>query len=79
MGSSTGLGPSDLDTSQPGVRQIQAWIRNRVNLAVQLQDGTALTGTPRWIDGDFIALQPEFSEELVLISRSAIALLRALV
>ena len=79
MGSSTGWRPSDLDTSQPGVRQIQTWIRGRANLAVQLRDGSALNGTPRWIDSDFIALQQQPGEELVLISRSAIALIRALV
>ena len=79
MGSSSGRRPTDLDTSQPGVRQIQAWIRSRANLVVQLQDGTALTGTPRWIDVDFIALQQDLGDELVLISRAAIALIRALV
>jgi len=78
MGSSTGRRPIDLDTSQPGVRQIQAWIRSHANLVVQLQDGTALTGTPRWIDVEFLALQQELGEELVLISRPAIALIRAL-
>ena len=79
MGSSSGRRPTDLDTSQPGVRQIQAWIRSRANLVVQLQDGAALTGTPRWIDTEFIALQQDLGDELVLISRSAIALIRALV
>jgi host factor-I protein len=78
MGSSTGRRPNDLDTSQPGVRQIQAWIRTRANLVVQLQDGTALTGTPRWLDLEFLALQQELGEELVLIARPAIALIRAL-
>ena len=43
------------------------------------QDGAALTGTSRWIDTEFIALQQDLGEELVLISRSAIALIRALV
>ena len=79
MGSSSGRRPTDLDTSQPGVRQIQARICSRANLVVQLQDGTALTGTPRWIDVDFIALQQDLGDELVLISRPAIALIRALV
>ena len=74
-----GRGHADLDTSQPGVRQVQAWIRNRANLVVQLQDSTTITGIPRWIDLDFIALQQEIGDELVLISRSAIALMRALV
>ena len=78
MGSSSGRGLSDLDTSQPGVRQIQAWIRSHANLAIQLHDGSALNGNPRWIDAEFIALQQEAGADLVLISRSAIALIRAL-
>jgi hypothetical protein len=79
MGSSSGRRPTDLDTSQPGVRQIQAWIRNRANLVVQLQDGTAVTGIARWVDISFLAIQPDLGEELVLINRDAIGLIRALV
>jgi hypothetical protein len=79
MGSSTGPRPGELDTSQPGVRQIQAWIRNRTNLVIQLRDGSSASGIPRWIDGSFVALQQEFGSELVLVSREAITLIRALV
>lgn len=79
MGSSTGPRPGELDTSQPGVRQIQTWIRNRTNLVVQLRDGSSASGTPRWVDASFLALQQELGTELVLVSREAIALIRALV
>ena len=78
MGSSSGRRPTDLDTSQPGVRQIQSWIRNRANVVVQLLDGTAITGTPRWIDVNFLAIQQEFGDEVVLINRDAVGLIRAI-
>ncbi|MFM8260566.1 MAG: Hfq-related RNA-binding protein [Vulcanococcus sp.] len=79
MGSSTGPRPGELDTSQPGVRQIQAWIRSRTNLVIQLHDGSSTSGIPRWIDASFLALQQDLGAELVLVSREAIALIRALV
>ena len=78
MGSSSGRRPTDLDTSQPGVRQIQAWIRSRALLSVQLLDGTRLEGVVRWVDCDYLALQPEQDGEPVLLNRQAVALLRAL-
>ena len=68
----------ELDTSQPGIRQIQAWIRSRALLSVQLLDGTRLEGVVRWVDCDYLALQPEQDSEPVLLNRKAIALLRAL-
>jgi hypothetical protein len=68
----------ELDTSQPGIRQIQAWIRSRALLSVQLLDGTRLEGVVRWVDCDYLALQPEQDREPVLLNRQAIALLRAL-
>ena len=68
----------ELDTSQPGIRQIQAWIRSRALLSIQLLDGTKLEGVVRWVDCDYLALQPEQDSEPVLLNRQAIALLRAL-
>jgi host factor-I protein len=79
MGSSTGPHPGELDTSQPGVRQIQAWIRSRTNLVIQLRDGSSTSGIPRWIDASFVALQQEHGVDVVLVNRDAIALIRALV
>ena len=79
MGSGMDNRAAQFDTSQPGIRQLQSWIRSRSNLAVQLLDGTNLTGIPRWVDADFVALEPAHGGELVLVNRQAIALLRALV
>jgi host factor-I protein len=69
----------EFDPSLPGIRQLQGWIRSRTNLAVQLLEGSSVTGVPRWVDVDFLALQPEGSSELVLVGRGAIALIRPLV
>jgi host factor-I protein len=79
MGSSSGRRPADLDTSQPGVRQIQSWIRTRANLVVQLQDGSTVSGIPRWIDSTFLALQQDLGEDVLLVNREAIGLIRVLV
>ena len=68
----------ELDTSQPGIRQIQGWIRARTLLSIQLLDGTRLEGVVRWVDCDYLALQPEQDGDPVLLNRQAVALLRAL-
>ena len=79
MGSSMEGRASAFDTSQPGIRQIQNWIRQRSSLAVQLIDGSAVNGIPRWVDPDYLALEPATGGDLVLINRAAIALIRSLV
>ncbi len=78
MGSSMENRAPQFDTSQPGIRQLQSWIRQRTPLALQLVEGTALNGIPRWVDADYIGLEPETGGELILVSRGAIALLRPL-
>ena len=78
MGSSMESRASQFDTSQPGIRQLQSWVRAHTSLSVQLLDGSSLTGLPRWVDGDYLALLPNDGAELVLINRLAIALIRAL-
>ncbi|MEY2645314.1 MAG: hypothetical protein RLZZ611_1963 [Cyanobacteriota bacterium] len=76
MGSDTGRQSGDLDTSQPGIRQIHAWIRNRSSIRVELQNGTPVCGVPRWVDQQFLALETPAAEDLVLVNREAIGLLR---
>ena len=67
-----------LDTSQPGVRQIQAWIRAELPVSLQLSNGSSLSGRPLWINPCFLALEPEPGAAAVLINRDAIVLLRSL-
>jgi len=71
--------PSGFDPSQPGVRQLQHWIRQGTSLGIELIGGTSITGLPRWVDADFLALQTESSGEPVLLNRRAIAVIRALI
>ena len=78
MGSSPDRRSADLDTSQPGVRQIHAWIRAELALSLQLSNGNNLSGRPLWIDPCFLAVEPEPGASPVLINRDAIVLLRSL-
>ena len=79
MGSSMEGRAHGFDTSQPGIRQLQSWIRARANLAVQLIEGSTVSGVPRWVDLDYLALQPEHGGEVVLVNRQAIAMIRVLI
>ncbi|QVV68397.1 hypothetical protein KJJ24_04395 [Synechococcus sp. LA31] len=78
MGSSMENRGSLFDTSQPGIRLLQSWIRSRTNLAVQLLDGSSVNGIPRWVDNEYLALEPEAGGELLLVARQAMALIRPL-
>ena len=82
MGTLTDQRAGDLDTSRPGVRQIQVWIRDRIPLSVLLLEGSSLSGVPAWLDGDYLALQSDAATaaraDLVLINHRAIAVLRPL-
>jgi host factor-I protein len=66
-----------LDTSLPSVRHVQELIRNRTSVLVTMVGGQELEGTIKWQDSEFLALRQDTSLPLVLISRDAIALLRA--
>ena len=79
MGSSMENRASQFDTSQPGIRQFQSWIRERTPLAVQLLDGSGIQGVPRWVDQEYLGLEPTTGGGLILIARHAMALIRPLV
>ncbi len=66
-----------LDTSLPSVRHVQDLIRNRTLVQVTMVGGQELEGTIKWQDCEFLALRQDSSLPLVLISRDAIAMLRA--
>jgi host factor-I protein len=68
-----------LDTSLPSVRHVQELIRNRTMVSVQLSSGQELEGTIKWQDTQFLALRQDTSLPLVLLNRSTICVLRALV
>ena len=67
-----------LDTSLPSIRHIQDLIRRREVVRVQLLNGDVVDGSLPWQDHQFIALQQAGNRPLMLIQRSAIAVIRAL-
>jgi len=66
------------DTSLPSVRHVQELIRNATIVRVVMIGGEELEGAIRWQDNHFLALAQEEGLPLVLLNRSAIAVLRAL-
>ena len=70
--------PSSFDPSLPSIRLLQTWIRERKVLSLELNDGRRLIGVLIWQDQHCLALQPTDSDEPVLISRTAMQLVRPL-
>ena len=66
------------DTSLPSVRHVQELIRNATIVRVVMTGGQELEGAIRWQDNHFLALAQEEGLPVVLLNRSAIAVLRAL-
>lgn len=64
---------AELDTAIPSTRWIQRCIRDRTPVTITTLSGTALQGSIRWQDTEFICLVCEGKEVLVL--RLAIAIM----
>jgi host factor-I protein len=60
---------SELDTSTPGVRLLQQWIRQRRQLCLQLAGGAVVQGRMLWQDGEFLAVVPAGQERPDLLNR----------
>ena len=60
---------SDFDTSLPGVRLLQQWIRQRRPLRLHLASGRGLEGRLIWQDPEFLALLPPQAERPHLVAR----------
>ncbi|MEB3239153.1 MAG: hypothetical protein VKM68_02940 [Cyanobacteriota bacterium] len=60
---------SEFDTSLPGVRLLQQWIRQRRPLRLHLASGKALEGRLIWQDHEFLALLPPRAERPQLVTR----------
>ncbi|MBM5802959.1 MAG: hypothetical protein FJ078_02380 [Cyanobacteria bacterium K_DeepCast_35m_m2_155] len=68
----------NLDTTQPGIRQIQDWIRHSTAVRVLLNNGHELEGLLRWQDLRYFALASGEEQPLTLINRDSVALIRPL-
>ena len=67
-----------LDPSLPGVRLLQSWIREKLQLSLELNDGRRFDGILRWQDSEFFALERSDSNQTTLINRRAVAVIRQL-
>jgi host factor-I protein len=61
-----------LDTSLPGVRLIQQWIRQRRQLQVHLASGSKLVGRLLWQDPEFYALETGGKDGPQLLNRARV-------
>ncbi len=69
---------ANLDTSMPGVRQLQIWIRSKQLLSLQLGGGTQLEGSLVWQDLEFYAIREAPEAAPILVRRDCVAVLRPL-
>ena len=78
MGSAFDRTAASLDTSMPGVRQLQAWIRSKQVLGLQLTGGSQLEGSLVWQDLEFYAVRQDPEAPPVRVRRDCVAILRCL-
>jgi len=67
-----------LDSSLPGVRLLQNWVRQRTPLRVRFPGGEQLEGCLDWQDPEFLALRPADAQQPVLIRRGALETIQPL-
>jgi len=67
-----------LDTSSPSVRHLQDLIRRAAPVNIELDGGHSIQGTIRWQDHDFLAIQQEPDQPLLMVNRTKVVVLRLL-
>ena len=65
----------ELDTTLPGVRLLQQWIRQRRQLQILLAGGRELQGRLLWQDTEFLALLSTGRDRPDLLGRSRVELI----
>ena len=78
MGTAFDRPAASLDTSMPGVRQLQSWIRSKQVLSLQLAGGSQLEGSLVWQDLEFYAIREAPELPPILVRRDCVAILRPL-
>ena len=76
MGTAFERTAASLDTSMPGVRQLQMWIRSKQLLSLQLSNGSQLEGTLAWQDPEFYAIRQAPELPPYLVRRDCVLVLR---
>ena len=77
MGTAFNRTAASLDTSMPGVRQLQAWIRGKQVLSLQVSGGSQLEGTLIWQDLEFYAIRQDPEAQPLLVRRDCVTVLKA--
>ena len=67
-----------LDSSLPGVRLLQSWIRERCPLSIEVLGAERLEGRLVWQDPEFLAIERPGAQHPVLIGRRQICVIRPL-
>ena len=67
-----------LDSSLPGVRLLQSWIRERCPLSIEVLGAERLEGRLVWQDPEFLAIERPGEQRPVLIGRRQICVIRPL-
>jgi len=67
-----------LDTTSPSVRHLQDLIRHASAVHIELDGGQSVQGTICWQDHEFLAIQQERDQPLLMVNRTTVVLLRLL-
>ena len=67
-----------LDSSLPGVRLLQSWIRERCPLSIEVLGAERLEGRLVWQDPEFLAIERPGAQRPALIGRRQICVIRPL-
>ena len=70
--------PSPLDSSLPGIRLLQSWIREQLPLSIDAVGQERIEGKLIWQDSEFLAIQPPSGGRVLLVNRSQIVVIRSL-
>ena len=67
-----------LDSTLPGVRLLQAWIREQLPLSIAVVGQEPIEGRLIWQDPEFLAIERAGASRPVLINRRQISVIRSL-
>ena len=69
---------SPLDPSLPGVRLLQSWIREKNPIRVEVLGAERVEGRLVWQDSEFLAIERNAGNRLILVSRRQVCVIRSL-
>ena len=75
LDNNSGPNVAPFDSTLPGIRLVQQWIRQQQTLVLMLHQGLRLEGRLLWQDPMVLALQLQDGQAPVLVQRQAILLI----